>query len=377
MYIKQLSLEHYRNYDTLNLTFSPSINIFLGQNAQGKTNLLESIYVLALTNSHRTNHAHELVQFGEETARIRGDIVKKTTELPLEVAIHTKGKMKGKTVKVNHLLQQRLSQYFGQMNVVLFSPEDLDLIKGAPAHRRHFFDTEIGQMHPKYLHMMIEYRRFMQQRNAYLKQDHIDATYLDILDESLAERGAYLMLERKRFLAHLEKIAANIHQHLSLGKETMTLQYDSSFPFDTDDEAELKALFIQQLARKRDYDILNKKTSVGLQREDFTVFINQLKTQQYGSQGQQRLAVLSLKLAEVQLFYEQSGEYPILLLDDVMSELDNHRQMKLMETIEGKVQTFITTTTLSHLQNQMSVTPTIFRVQQGQIEEIIDENETK
>lgn len=370
MYIERLTLDHYRNYDNVTLNFSPSLNIFIGNNAQGKTNLLESIYVLAMTNSHRTHHAKELVQFGNDRAVIQGDLVKTTTQshLPLEVEMNLRGRKKGKIVKINHLTQQRMSQYFGQMNVILFSPEDLALVKGSPSGRRQFLDMEIGQMRPKYLHQMIDYCHFLKQRSAYLKQaSHHDDVYLDVLDESLATTGAYLMLERRRFLKHLEEVATKIHETLSLGSEAMTLHYDSSFRFDTEDVDELKEIFIEQLRLKRQSDFLNKQTSVGLHREDFSIELNGRNVQKFGSQGQQRLAVLSLKLAEIQLFYEYSGEYPILLLDDVMSELDNERQMKLMETIEGTGQTFITTTTLLHIEKQMSVTPTIFEVENGHI----------
>lgn len=364
MHIKSLKLKNYRNYEALNLQFSPDINIFVGNNAQGKTNILESLYVAAMTSSHRTNRLEDLIEFGHKNAEIDVEVEKKNTTLPLSLSLSSKGRV----AKVNHLVQSKLSRYFGQLNAILFSPEDLSLIKHAPSFRRQFLDREIGQIYPKYLHEMIEYRHLLSQRNTYLKKfESIDDVYLDILDESLAQKGAYLMMERHLFITKLEQLAGAIHQRLSLGKEEMTLIYKSSFSVAEWQEEKVKESFLHQLKQRRETDKRHRQTSIGLQREDMQVMINQNNAQLFGSQGQQRLAVLSLKLAEVQLLFEKTGEYPILLLDDVMSELDDERQMKLMETIEGKVQTFITTTTLNHLKDKMTVTPTVFTVEAGKI----------
>lgn len=365
MYITQLQLKNYRNYDELDLTLSPNINIFIGNNAQGKTNILESIYVLAMTNSHRTTRWKELIRFSCHETLMKTSLVKNSgMSLTLEIEMTNEGRK----YKVNHLVQQKASQYFTNMNVILFSPEDLSLVKGSPGQRRQFLDREIGQLYPKYLYEMIQYKHILKQRNTYLKQvKSVDETYLTILDEQLSEVAAELMLERQAFIAELEGIANEIHQTLSLNKEKMTLQYESTFPLDTMTKEQIKETFFKQLQARHERDIHYHQTTIGLQKEDVIILLNGTNAQHFASQGQQRLIVLSLKLAEVQLLYKKNGDYPILLLDDVMSELDDERQMRLMETIEGKVQTFITTTTLSHLQNKMNVTPAIFTVNDGQI----------
>ena len=365
MYLDHLHLSNYRNYQTLDLSFSKNINIFIGNNAQGKTNILESIYVLAMTSSHRTSQWKELIRFDTHQAHIQGELIKQNgMKVPLEIEMSKKGRK----YKVNHLVQQKASQYFTAMNVILFSPEDLSLVKDAPSQRRQFLDREIGQLHPKYLHEMIQYKYLLKQRNAYLKKfESIDDTYLTILDEQLAEVAASLMISRQQFILELEKKANVIHQLLSLNKEEMTLTYQSTFPVQEMNKEEVQQTFLKVLNEKRERDLRYRQTTIGLQKEDLVIALNGLNVQHFASQGQQRLVILSLKLAEVQLLYEKTGDYPILLLDDVMSELDDERQMRLMETIEGKVQTFITTTTLAHIENKMKVTPAIFTVNQGQI----------
>ncbi|EFU18196.1 DNA replication and repair protein RecF [Enterococcus faecalis TX1346] len=370
MRLNELTLQHYRNYETVSLDFPKTLNLFLGENAQGKTNLLESIYVLAMTRSHRTSNEKELIGWEQAAAKISGVVEKKTGTVPLEILISNKGR---KTM-VNHIEQKRLSAYIGQLNVILFAPEDLSLVKGSPQVRRKFIDMELGQVSPIYLYDLVQYQSVLKQRNQYLKQlaekKQTDTVYLDILTEQLAEFGGKVLYARLGFLKKLEHWANLLHQKISHGRETLTIDYASSIPIDNTDLS-LEALqnqLLQQLMNNRKRELFKANTFLGPHRDDLLFIVNGQNVQTYGSQGQQRTTALSIKLAEIDLMHSETGEYPVLLLDDVMSELDNERQIHLLETIEGKVQTFLTTTSLDRIKDKLTVEPDIFYVQQGKIE---------
>ena len=360
MWLKQLSIQHFRNYQELEVEFHPGLNIFLGQNAQGKTNILESIYFLALTRSHRTRNDKDLVYFKSTDFKVSGLLQRETGPLPLEISLTPKGRI----TKVNHLKQAKLSNYIGHMNVVLFAPEDLQLIKGAPAGRRKFIDIELGQMKPIYLSDLSQYHHVLKQRNSYLKNsEKIDETFLDVLDSQLASFGSRVIHHRLDFIQKLEAKSKEKHALLSNNKEDLTIQYQSTvFSEEIDD---LEEQFFRMLEKNRQKDLFRKTTSIGPHRDDLIFFINEMNAN-FGSQGQHRSVVLSLKLAEIELMEEITREKPILLLDDVMSELDNYRQLQLLETISNSIQTFITTTTLDHLK-ELPEELKIFTIQSGHI----------
>ncbi len=369
MIIETIALKNYRNYDSLALKFSPKLNIFLGENAQGKTNLLESIYVLSLARSHRTNNEKEMIQWQKEFARIEGKIQRLNGPLDLTMIISTKGKK----TKVNGLEQSKLSHYVGHLNVILFAPEDLFLVKGAPQNRRKFLDMEIGQINPQYLYSLSTYQNVLKQRNQYLKKlafsSNKDLIYLDVLSEQLAKAGSFVLYHRLKFVKKLEKWANEIHQKITYQKEHLKISYKSQLEF-TDDmtENELFELTLKALKEATQKDLKQLTTSVGVHRDDLHFYVNERNVQNFGSQGQQRTTALSVKLAEIELINEEIGEYPILLLDDVLSELDDDRQVHLMEFIENKLQTFLTTTSLTHLNNKLSITPEVFNISEGIIE---------
>lgn len=368
MRLNELQIKNFRNYKEAHLTFDKNLVIFLGENAQGKTNLLESIFVLSMTRSHRTTQEQELIGWDEENAYIKGLVQKKHATVPLELLL-TK---KGRKTKVNHIEQKKLSSYVGQMNVILFAPEDLSLVKGSPQLRRRFLDMEIGQINPIYLYDLVQYQKILKQRNQYLKQlfekKQTDELYLDILTEQLVDFGSKIFLARQFFVKRLEYWANQLHGQISQGKETLAIEYVSSLPLLTTTDLEtIKADFLTALAKSREKERYRQMTTVGPHRDDLIFLINEKNVQTFGSQGQQRTTALSVRLAEIDLIHEETGEYPILLLDDVMSELDDSRQLHLLQTIEGKVQTFLTTTTLEHLKNKMTVEPEIYYVQQGLI----------
>ena len=362
MWLESIEIDHFRNYEKAQVAFSPHLNIFLGKNAQGKTNILEAIYFLALTRSHRTRVDKELIQFKESSLRLEGSIQRQSGKIPLEITLSNKGRI----TKVNHLKQARLSDYIGHMTVVLFAPEDLQLVKGSPSLRRKFIDIDLGQIKPVYLSDLSQYNHILKQRNSYLKTSKtIDKTFLAVLDEQLADAGARVIQHRLDFITNLETEAGIHHRNISNQVENLKITYQSSVPFES--KTHIKEAFLQALTKSQRRDIFKKNTGVGPHRDDLTFYINEMDAS-FGSQGQQRSLILSLKMAEIALIKRVTGEFPILLLDDVMSELDNNRQLKLLESIDKQVQTFMTTTSLNHLKNLPSDLKT-FTIKQGKISE--------
>lgn len=368
MYLKNLQLHHFRNYADADVEFSPSINVLIGENAQGKTNLLESIYVLAMTRSHRTNNDKELIEFSQDASQVSGVVERQLGPLKLELDI---GK-RGKKAKANHIEKARLSEYLGQLNVILFAPEDLSLVKGAPTVRRRFIDMEFGQISPKYLHDLTQYRSILKQRNRYLKQlqtkEADDKVYLDVLSEQLAAVGGAIITQRIKFLSELEKYAQQLHQSITQGRERLTFEYESAVK-NADELSEIEAAqaLMDLYTRNQQKEIFQGTTLYGVHRDDVRFLLNGKNVQTYGSQGQQRTTALSVKLAEIDLMKNQTGEYPILLLDDVLSELDGTRQTHLLKTIQDKVQTFLTTPGLSDVARNLIHEPKIFYIQDGKI----------
>lgn len=374
MYLETLELHNFRNYDDLNVEFGSGVNVLLGENAQGKTNLLESIYFLAFSRSHRTNNDHDLINWQGHDARVLGTIHKKHTSVPLEIDITAKGKK----AKVNHLEQGKLSQYIGQLNVILFAPEDLSIVKGAPSVRRRFIDMEFGQMSPKYLYNSSQYRSVLKQRNQYLRQlqfkEHPDLVYLDVLTEQLAAFGAEIVFQRIAFLRKLEKWSQVIHNEISQGQEILRFQY--VMPLKESQTSSVESIYdgLQDLfKRQRGKEVQQGKTLIGPHLDDVRFIVNDKNVSTFGSQGQQRTTALSVKLAEIDLMQEETGEYPVLLLDDVLSELDDSRQTHLLTAIQNKVQTFITTTSLSGVAQQLINEPHVFNISHGDLKETKEE----
>ncbi len=370
MYLEELELRNFRNYQTVAVKFSPQINVLIGKNAQGKTNLLEAIYVLAMARSHRTNNERELISFKQKEAYLSGRVMRKLGSLPLEIGLSRKGKK----AKVNHLEQARLSQYIGNLNVILFAPEDLSLVKGSPAIRRRFIDMEFGQIDPRYLYNLTRYRTILKQRNNYLKQlqqkKATDTLYLEVLSEQLAQFAGAIIVKRLEFLAELERYAKEIHGQITQDKEQLAFSYESSLKEPSQaTENEITKALKKGFANLQQKEIFQGTTLLGPHRDDVVFKINGQNVQIYGSQGQQRTTALSVKLAEIELMKNKTGEYPILLLDDVLSELDGNRQTHLLKTIQGRVQTFLTTPGLNDITQQLIKEPKIFHIDDGQISE--------
>lgn len=366
MHIEDLQLKNYRNYEALEARFENKVNVILGENAQGKTNVMESIFVLAMAKSHRTANDKELIGWDEDYAKIEGRIVKSHGSLPMQLVISKKGKR----AKYNHIEQRRLSQYVGNMNVVMFAPEDLHLVKGSPQVRRRFIDMEIGQVSPVYLHDISQYQKILQQRNHYLKQlqtkQQTDQTMLDILTEQFIQMGAKIVMKRFEFLYLLEQWAFPIHQGISRGLETLKIEYKPSADVSENQNlSKMVEVYEEKFAKIKKREIERGVTMFGPHRDDLQFIVNGRDVQTFGSQGQQRTTALSVKLAEIELINKEIGEYPILLLDDVLSELDDYRQSHLLNTIQGKIQTFVTTTSVDGIDHQTLKDAAAYRVESG------------
>ncbi|MGG3989076.1 DNA replication/repair protein RecF [Bacillus smithii] len=368
MYMKELILENFRNYESLQLTFENKVNVILGENAQGKTNVLEAIYVLAMAKSHRTSNDKDLIRWDEEYAKIEGRVEKRHTSIPLELTISKKGKK----AKSNHIEQQRLSQYVGNLNVVMFAPEDLHLVKGSPQVRRRFIDMEIGQISPVYLHDISQYQKVLQQRNHYLKQlqanKQHDKTMLEVLNEQLITLAVKIVQKRFEFIRLLEEWAQPIHSGISRGLEKLKIDYRPSIDvLEDDDWSKMVEVFEEKISSQKEREIERGVTLIGPHRDELVFMVNGKNVHTFGSQGQQRTTALSVKLAEIELICSEIGEYPVLLLDDVLSELDDFRQSHLLNTIREKVQTFVTTTSTDGIHHQTLKEADTFHVMAGRV----------
>ncbi|MDW0118876.1 DNA replication/repair protein RecF [Sporosarcina thermotolerans] len=368
MFIERLSLTDYRNYNSLELSFSPQINVLIGENAQGKTNIMEAIYVLSMAKSHRTSNDRELIRWEQEYGKIEGDIQRKYGRLPLELTISKKGKK----ARVNHLEQNRLSLYIGQLNVVMFAPEDLNLVKGSPQVRRRFLDMEIGQISPVYLHDLLTFQKIIKQRNAILKENRgkldFSNVMFDIYTEQYVQVAVQIIRKRYYFIELLQKWAEPIHKGISRGIEQLKVTYGTLKEFDSGQTVEqMEEILIKKLQEVRRRELERGMTLIGPHRDDLHFFVNGYDIQTYGSQGQQRTTALSLKLAEIDLVKQEVGETPVLLLDDVLSELDDYRQSHLLNTMQGQVQTFVTTTNIAGLDHETIRKAELYEVSAGRV----------
>ncbi len=368
MFLKKLQVHQFRNYSETILETDAAVNILIGDNAQGKTNIVEAIYALALTKSHRTTNDRELIQWHQSFASIIGQIEKKYGTYDLQLLFAKQGKK----AKINGLAQKKLSEYIGHLNVVMFAPEDLEIVKGSPSVRRRFIDIEIGQIQPTYLYHLAQYQRALEQKNNNLRQLQMDSSasreMISIWNEQLATYAVKMIKKRMYFLEKLQNWAQIIHHGITNQQETLNIQYQCSVPLETNaDESVLISDYMVKLEQLQEKEIRRGSTLIGPHRDDLLFYINEKEVHTFGSQGQQRTVALSLKLAEIELIAEIVGEYPILLLDDVLSELDQTRQTMLLDTFQNKVQTFITTTSIANVDLEKIKEAAIFDVSAGRI----------
>ena len=341
MYIREIELKDFRNYKDLKLSFSRDVNIFLGENAQGKTNLLEGIYLNAVAKSFKTQRDKDLIRFGEDYCKVRAVSFYEDEEHVSEIVISREG---AKAVKVDGVKIGRTSELLNRLYIVVFSPEDLKIVKDEPERRRRFIDRELCQIKPGYVSDLNAYRRILKQRNACLKEEFPDPAILDIWDIEMVRVGARLVRERRSFIEKINIISADIHSRISGGKEHLALRYETQLDSGRQEKSE-EEYFREILEEDRERDILYRTTRRGPHHDDISISAEGVDLRKFGSQGQQRTAALSMKLSEIRLIEEETGERPILLLDDVLSELDNERQKYLINSL-GNNQMFITTTDL-------------------------------
>ena len=313
MWITNIKLNNFRNYNKKEIKLHENINVFFGENAQGKTNIIESVFLCSIGKSFRTNKEKELIKFNEEKTSVEINFKKSDRE--------------------------------GNINIVIFTPDDINILKGGPQNRRKFLDIMISQLRPNYMHILSLYNKTLEQRNNYLKQIKLekkDETLLDIWDEKLIEYGLKIYEYRKEFIEKIKNKIKNIHNDITNNKEEIEIQYFS--------DANTRQNFTNELKSRRKLDIIKGFTTKGVHRDDFTIYINKNEVGIFGSQGQNRTAMLSLKLSELQVIYDDIGEYPILLLDDFMSELDEKRRESFLKNIKD-IQVIITCTEKITLEN--------------------------
>lgn len=341
MYLKRIELKNFRNYEKEIVEFHRSVNIITGKNAQGKTNLLESLYIMSLGKSFRTNKDSDMIGFDQEYCRAKSFSVKEGKDLEIDITIGKEGKI----VKIDGLKTSKNIDLLENVYMVVFSPEDLKIVKDEPEKRRKFIDRELCQLKPVYYRNLARYKKILQQRNTLLKQQEIREDIIAVWDEGLSEYGAKIIQERSRFIGKLNRISSEISKGITDGKEELILSYESNVAYQANYE-EQREFFRNLLHQNLKNDMVRRNTSIGPHKDDLKLCVDGIDIRHFGSQGQQRTAALSLKLAEIQLIREEAGVSPILLLDDVLSELDAERQSFLIHSLQG-VQLFITTTELT------------------------------
>ena len=357
MILKSVELSDFRNYETLHMEFDCGTNILYGDNAQGKTNILESVYLSGTTKSHKGSKDREMIRFGCEESHIR-TIVEKNG-LDYQIDMHLK-KNRSKGIAINRIPIKKASELFGILNIVFFSPEDLNIIKNGPSERRRFLDLELCQLDKVYLYYLSKYNKILNQRNKLLKDIQFRPDLmetLDIWDMQLVECGRKVIETRAAFVEQLNEIVYGIHKNISGNKEELILKYE---PDTASDELERK------LNANKDRDLKFGQTSVGPHRDDLSFFIHGVDIRKFGSQGQQRTSALSLKLSEIELVKASIHDTPILLLDDVLSELDSNRQNFLLNSIHN-IQTVITCTGLDEFVKNRFQINKVFQVIEGQV----------
>ena len=340
MWIKKIKIKNFRNYKEEEINLEKNINIFYGENAQGKTNIIEAIFLCSLGKSFRAKKDIEMIKLNEENSIVEIEYEKSDRDGKIKIELGNK-----KNIYLNGIKIKKLSELLGNLNIVIFTPEDINILKGGPQNRRRFLDIMISQLRPNYMHILNLYLKTIEQRNKYLRQikeENKDERLLEIWDEKLAEYATKICEYREEFLNKIIEKIKKIHNNITNGKEEIKLEYIT--------ECKNKEKYLNLLKERRKLDIIKGFTTKGIHRDDFMIYINNKEINVYGSQGQNRTAMLSLKLAELQVIYDEIGEYPILLLDDFMSELDKNRRKNFLENIEN-TQVIITGTEKLDIEN--------------------------
>ena len=354
MWIRKIKVKDFRNYDIEEINLEENINIFYGDNAQGKTNIIESIFLCSMGKSFRAKKDKEMIKLGCKNAQVEIEYEKSDRDGKIKIDISNK-----KNIFINGIKIKKLSELLGNINVVIFTPDDINILKGGPQNRRRFLDIMISQLKPNYMYNLNIYLKTLEQRNNYLRQIRDlgkDESLLDIWDEKIAEYAINIYKYRKFFIEKLQNKIKDIHNEITDNKENIEIEYLT--------ECNNKEEFLKLLKQRRKLDIIKGFTTKGIHRDDFMIYINKKELDIYGSQGQHRTAILSLKLSELNIIYDEIGEYPILLLDDFMSELDEKRRRNLLEKIKD-AQVIITCTEKLDIEKNKFL---IYNVKSGKIQ---------
>ena len=367
MYLKSLELTNFRNYEELKLELSKNINLIYGENAQGKTNLLESIYFLAITKSHRSFIDDNLIKNNAKNFIIKGDIVTKTINKKIKISFTDKSKK----LFIDNNEIKKTSDYLSNLNVIIFYPEDLELIKYSPSIRRKYLDIEIGQLDKNYLKILSEYNKLLKIRNDLLKNNlkgnKFDENYMSSLEEHLIKRATSIYYMRNRFIKKINKYLPEIYQNITSFND-LYLDYQANSIKNIDSKEEISKELINLFQSQKELDLKNGRTNIGPHLDDFIFNLKNENLKNYGSQGQQRSAVLSLKLAEIKIFEKYTNEKPILLLDDVFSELDENKRNNLLKYLLDDIQTIITTTDVDLVNPKLLNGANILEIKEGKIQ---------
>ena len=367
MYLKKLKLHNFRNYDNIQLNLYKGINIIYGNNAQGKTNLLESIYVLGFTKSHRNFIDNSLIKQNQEYLTIEG-IYKDKFENKLNIYIDNKNKV----LKYNGEVIKKVSDYLSLLNIIIFTPDDLEIIKGSPINRRKYLNLELSQLYSNYYVLINEYNKILKVRNEYLKKiykkESIDKNYLNILTNYLIDKFIMIYKMRKKYINRINEYVEKIYKDIT-NLSNFSIKYVPNIEININDK-NLKEILVKEYENKLNYDIKLCSTSIGPHKDDIEFYLDDKNLKYYGSQGQQRLAILSFKLAEIEIFKKYKETTPILLLDDIFSELDDKKKNNLLKYISKNIQTIITTTDLNNLDNKLIKKSKLFNINDGSIVKI-------
>lgn len=366
LYIKRVNLKNFRNYQTLDIGLGEGVNIFYGQNAQGKTNIIESIYMASTGKSHRTSKDSELIRWNAEDAKIKIDFQKENDEKSVEIYLNKNIK---KQIKMNGVRLGKIGELIGNLNTVIFSPDHMKIIKEGPVERRRFMDIILSQVKPGYYYNLVQYLKVLEHRNNLLDEARTNSGMLktiDIWNEQLAEFGTRVIMTRNYFVNKICDMAAETHERISNGKEKLELKYNSSINCHFNSDNDIKKSFINALEKSIDLDVKRGVTHKGPHRDDIFFHINGTEVKTYSSQGQQRTTLLSLKISELKYMEAETGEVPILLLDDVFSELDTERQKYLVDFISS-IQTIITCTDVEYLEKLKLEGSMVYKVAGGMV----------
>lgn len=375
MYLEELQLKNFRNYDSLKIKLNPHINIIYGNNAQGKTNLLESIYVLGLTKSHLFALDNSLIKNGKQICSIKGIVKKNSIKTKYEISYN----LDNKILKIDNQEIKKVTDYINNsLNIIIFYPENLEIIKGSPNNRRNFLNLELSQLSDNYLKIMTEYNKLLRIRNDYLKKMskniNIDQTYFNIVTNYLVDKGILIYKMRKKFIDKINENCGKIFYELTKLEE-FNIKYLSNFV----EEGEVKNNFIRKLEKNLSREIKCGTTLYGPHRDELEFYLKDKNLKIYGSQGQKRMAILAMKLSEIEIFKQFKNTNPILLLDDVFSELDDIKKNNIIKYITNGIQVIITTTEIKKINKKKFDSVTIFKIKNGEIikTEEVEKNERK